>query len=281
MRKQRLSIEPNTVLVAMINNKADHARLHEEKWYRIPVENAPEIIKNGKTKAMAFYLTSALGEEKKWKIHHFGDVKRIMEVGRYDLFPEEEALGSTKGEKRYYKIEFDEVVPLIQPIVSRRGHRVVFIPTSGDKFIETMTSLDLNDLFNTSPLEDRFHGLMKKHSIPAERQFFVETADKERYFLDFAIFCRDRHINVECDGDSYHDSPDQVHYDKDRNNELTAKGWSVLRYTTEQLLYKPERVMNKLMRTINKNGGVAQDGDVFLKLDVKLKNVLGQLRLFD
>ena len=155
MRTQRLRIEPNTVLVAMINNKADHARLHEEKWYRIPVENAPEIIKNGKTK------------------------------------------------------------------------------------------------------------------------------DKERYFLDFAIFCRDRHINVECDGDSYHDSPDQVHYDKDRNNELTAKGWSVLRYTTEQLLYKPERVMNKLMRTINKNGGVAHDGDVFLKLDAVMKNASGQLRLFE
>ncbi len=55
------------------------------------------------------------------------------------------------------------------------------------------------------------------------------------FYLDFAIFCKERNINIEFDGDRFHLSEFNVKRDKNRNNILSSLGWSILRFTTEDI----------------------------------------------
>ena len=268
-----LKKEPNSVLVALMNDPKDWAILHERKWYRIPIKNAPTNIKDKTAKYLAFYHTSKF-QGLKWTIRTYGRIKNCCDVSRQELFPDE-PLNSTKAHKRYYKIELESLQQLPEPIVSRRGHRLTFVPTTERKFFN---HTDINFLFNDSPLEERFFELMTQHNIPIERQWHIKTDDAQHYFLDFAIFCKQRPINVECDGDEYHDKAEQVHYDKQRNNELESKGWTVLRYTTDDILKKPKMMLNNLYKTINKLGGYEL---VEEPKNFKYVTTTPQIRLFD
>ena len=45
--------------------------------------------------------------------------------------------------------------------------------------------------------------------IPAERQNDI-TVGPLRVKLDFAVFCKERNVDIECGGDRYHMSPEAV-----------------------------------------------------------------------
>jgi very-short-patch-repair endonuclease len=249
MRKQR---PPNEVLIAIMNSQEDWAILHEQLWYRIPEDKAPNIIKMNELKILAFYHTSVFKAELKWKIVKYGVVKSVELVSRQDLFPDEPAAISMKANRRYYKIQLEKLETFEEPIVSERGHRLTFVTTSKARFFAYK---NLNYLFNSSKLEDDLYKTFLDNKIPSDRQWWIKAPNNQNYFLDFAIFCKNRHINVECDGDAYHNEPDQVHYDKTRNNELESMGWSVLRYTTKHLTQLKASTMKNLYTTIRENGG--------------------------
>jgi very-short-patch-repair endonuclease len=243
---------PNDVLIAIMNDKKDWAILHDQLWYRIPEDKAPNIVKMNELKILAFYHTSKFNDDLKWKILKYGVVKSIEIVSRQDLFPDEPADISNKAERRYYKIQLEKLETFDEPIVSARGHRLTFVTTSSQRFMQYK---ELNYLFNSSKLEDDLFKHFLQHNISAERQWWIHAPNKKNYFLDFAIFCKDRNINVECDGNAYHNEPDQVHYDKTRNNDLESMGWSVLRYTTKHLTELKAESMKNLYATIKQNGG--------------------------
>jgi very-short-patch-repair endonuclease len=272
MSKQR---PPNDVLIAIMNNKEDWAILHEQLWYRIPEENAPNIVKMRELKILAFYHTSIFKADLKWKIVKYGVVKSIELVSRQDLFPNEPSMISKKADRRYYKIELEELITFDEPIVSERGHRLTFVTTSKARFL---TYKSLNYLFNSSKLEDDLFKHFLDNKISAERQWWIKAPNNQNYFLDFAIFCKDRNINVECDGNAYHNEPDQVHYDKTRNNELERMGWSVLRYTTKHLTELKAESMKNLYATIKQNGGYLTAAEPKIPYFVKEKTP--QLNLF-
>ncbi|MFA5011122.1 MAG: DUF559 domain-containing protein [Ignavibacteria bacterium] len=71
----------------------------------------------------------------------------------------------------------------------------------------------------------------------------------------FAAFCRKGNLNVECDGDAYHINKDKAIKDNKRDNYLTKKGWSILRYSTAQLEDKDECVA-EIREAITKKGGI-------------------------
>ena len=249
MSNSSIKKEINTVLVAIINEHHDYARIENERWYRIPVDKAPPIIRNRQAKFIAFYPTAKF-KENKWKIGDYGKIRKITEVGRKDLFPDESAY-SNKASRRYYKIELEKFETLPEPIVSRRGHRITFVPTSERRFFNYT---DVNFLFNGSSLEDKLFSALTDASVPTERQWVVNVKTST-YILDFAIFCQERPIDVECDGDTWHDQPERVHYDKQRNNDLESYGWSVLRFTQDDILHRMEKTASLLYDTINRNGG--------------------------
>ncbi len=200
--------------------------------------------------------------------------KKTTVAKRKELLPNEAF--HARADEDYYKIEFEELSELSQPIVSHRHRRVLFITTTFSRFINAR---ELNDVFYESPLEEIFWEVLQSEKISAERQYMVET-EEDFFFLDFAIFSKQRNIDVECDGDKHHSTKPDVKRDKRRNNILESKGWSVLRYTTEDITKHLDRCVHQVKETINRYGGLQDIEDLSQSRYLSL-NDHGQLSLFD
>ncbi|MCI0381068.1 MAG: endonuclease domain-containing protein, partial [Gemmataceae bacterium] len=208
-------------LVAVLNNRADFDRAEAEHWYRIPVQSAPDDLR--KIRWVAFYLTKVFGREK-WSVRHWAKVRKITKARRVELLPQQER--HPRAQNLYYRLELGALQTRPEPILSRRRRLIVFIPSIWKKFT---TALEINDLVHGSPLEDRLWAAFKQVEIEAERQWW-EFDRKTRYCLDFALFCPERNIDVECDGDTWHIKPEAAAHDNARNNFMEQRGWHVLRF---------------------------------------------------
>ncbi len=114
---------------------------------------------------------------------------------------------------------------------------------------------EINDVFHESLLEEMFWEALKVERIEAERQYQVGTGS-QFFYLDFALFCRDRNINIECDGDEFHSKIEDVKRDKKRNNLLESLGWAVLRFTTDDIRHHLGDVITLMKTTVNRYGGL-------------------------
>lgn len=237
---------PADMLVCLLKYKNDLDILLYEGWYRIPVKtNLGNLFK---VKYLSFYQSSVYGKNA-FKIKHYGTIDKIEIVKRYELFPKEKQ--NEKSNDEYYKIKMKDMNILDSPIPSKMSRRMVFINTTLEKFLSTK---ELNDLFHGSPLEDKLWTGMKDNNLVAERQFFVNYG-KNIYSLDFAAFCRKGLIDIECDGDTYHISKEKASADNKRDNLLTRKGWSILRYSTSQL-NNTDECIEEIREVIRNKGGV-------------------------
>ena len=262
--------EHESVLIAIINNKKDFAIAKEQHWYRIPLKSAPKRVK---TDYLAFYQTKVFGEEK-WAVNYYAEVERYEVVKRYELLPEEK--NHIRADEDYYKIEIGDLEKLPHPIISKKWRGITFIPTTWEKFIRAE---EINDLFDESPLEDRLWSEFKRDKIEAERQYYV--GGEERYYLDFALFCKDGSIDVECNGDMWHAQKEAIPKDNARNNYLTSKGWSVLRFSSKEI--NDNNILDCLKaikRTVNKLGGIIVTEGVSRLYKVDQGDSPDQLELF-
>lgn len=239
------------VLVAIINNKMDFAILHEKSWYRIPVSSVKKrLIEKWPPKWLAFYQTNAVQAEKH-AINYFAKVTSIRRVRRGDLFPDQPQ--DERSNKYYYQIFIEPMQKLPKPIYSRRFRRIIFIPTTWEKF---STAVEINDLYDESTLEDKLWAEFKCHNIPAERQEFVVAKGMD-YALDFAIYCAKGNIDVETDGDFWHANPEKAEQDNVRDHNLKREGWQVLRFTTKQIQEQAaDYCISTVAETINNFGGL-------------------------
>ena len=240
-----------TILIALIPNHKDWQIANEHNWYRIPVNNAPKIIRENRAKYIAFYFPAIFGEKKKWKVSHYAKINSITEIVRKDLFINEPL--NTKSDNLYYKVSFEKIEVIPNPFVSRRGHRLIFISTTEERFFSDTT--DFNNLFQSSFLEKKLEKLINEMQVEYEREWREYVNDKKFYYLDFAIWCKKGAVNIECDGDKFHMENNNVHLDKTRNNELESYGWSVLRFTTKHITEEKNHIKKTIYQTIKELGG--------------------------
>jgi very-short-patch-repair endonuclease len=265
------------VLVAIINNPEDMRLAREAGWYRIPVLSARKWLRDRwPPRWLAFYQTKIFGPEA-YAVNYYAVVRSIRTVSRTDLFPDTPR-NHPKANRRYYQLLLEDLQPLAEPIVSHRVRRIVFIPTTFEKF---KAAVEINDLWDESPLEDRLWAILKRVRIRAERQYPVEIED-HTYFLDFAIFCSKGNIDVETDGDTWHIGPESALVDRRRNNALASRGWRVLRFNTSEVRERPvEYCVSKVMSTINHLGGLDHTTGVPVRYDPDDPLGPQQLGLFD
>jgi very-short-patch-repair endonuclease len=265
------------VLVAIINNKPDWKIACEQHWYRIPVSSVKKLLKNRfPPKWLAFYQTKIFGEEA-YAIQYYATVLKITEVTRSQLFPD--CKSDRKAQKRYYKLQFKDLQQLPQPILSRRLRRLVFIPTTWQKFI---TAVEINDLWDESPLEDKLWAELKRHEIQAERQEYVKVKNKN-YCLDFAIYCAEGKINIETDGDTWHSNKKQIPLDNERDNALETQGWRTLRFNTYHVREQmTQYCIPTIAENINRLGGIKNNPQAIpRKVEIAKPGEWVQLKLFD
>lgn len=257
------------LLVALLPKTSALETLRNEGWYHIPVDTAPSRWNEGwRPKVMAFYQGKVFGENEQYKIRYFGDVKEVNIVPRKELFPDDEA-NQHKAEKLYYKLKIENLQPRYQPIISYRPRRLVFIPTTLEKF---ELAEQINDLFDGSPLEDRLWSALKYISVLAERQWKIIVQNKN-YYLDFAIFCNNGKLAVETDGYTYHyDDRNQIDYDTWRQNEIELDGWRFLHYTSKQVNDDWTPYLAQIQKSIDQLGGVEEP----VKFERKVKEEQGR-----
>ena len=66
-------------------------------------------------------------------------------------------------------------------------------------------------------------------------------------------------IDIEADGDTFHNAADRVKADKERNNELSAAHWHLLRFTGEQIRERmAPYCMTRLTELVNRLGGLEE-----------------------
>src|SRR5690606_22930372 len=148
-------------------------------------------------KYIAFYMGKNF-KENGFKIQYYGKISNIQLMTRKELFPNE--IENDKSDKLYYKISIDTLEKLDKPILSNRNRMVVFINSTLYNF---QKAKEINDLFFESPIEEVLWKEFKVNKINAERQFHVKMKSRT-YILDFALFCKQIKLGIECDGDKYH-----------------------------------------------------------------------------
>lgn len=271
MKKRR---GPNTVLVALVLKPSDWQLVLNGGYYRIPVKSAPAMVKDGTIEYLAFYFPSSFGEHA-FKVEWYGKVNHLRIVSRAEAVPSEP--NHPKANSQYFVIGIKKCIRLEEPFESIRPRRLLFIPTTQQKFFYPLIR-EINHLFNESPLENLLWDSFVVKKIPAERQYFIEIKRK-LFKIDFAIFCQSKNIAIECDGDQWHNQKPNIESDKDRDNLLESNGWATLRFTYDMITKGLPEVMDTITSTINRYGGVkANDADAPRYVP---KDKGGQNRLFN
>jgi very-short-patch-repair endonuclease len=264
------------VLVAIVNNPFDLALARDQHWYRIPVGSAEKWLKDRWPPMwLAFYQTKVFGSEAH-SVNYYARVIDIRKVSRWQLFPDEHH--PTKAHRRYYQVFLEPLEKLPRPILSRRFRRIVFIPTTWQKFAN---AVEINDLFDESPLEDRLWAEFKRLQIAAERQEYVSIKDRN-YALDFAIYCTSGKIDVETDGDLWHANPERSGKDNFRDNDVKTVGWKVLRFNGRQIREQLQAYcLPVISENINRLDGLDEGRIVPRKVDPDAPDGTSQPTLFD
>jgi very-short-patch-repair endonuclease len=237
--------ERKDMLVGVLPRKRDLETLVRDRWYRIPTDI--RLPTGWPPKWVAFYEGKPIRPD--IGIYRYARVEGIEERDREELFPGELA-GSRRGRK-YHVLRLGPIQERAEPVRFLRPRRFAFISTSMRRFEAAET---VNDLYADSPLEDRLWSAFKEWDIPAERQW-EHLAGGNRYYLDFALFCRDGKIDVEADGDTYHITRKKAPLDNERNNELAEYGWKVLRFDTNDIQNRLRNCVDRVLGTVERLKG--------------------------
>ncbi len=269
------------VLVAILNNVRDFEIARDSHWYRIPLGSVEKwLTRSWPPRWLAFYQTKVFRRESH-AVTYFAEVHEVRQVRRGQLFPDQ-----TQDRRRnepYFQLLLGQLQRLPQPIFSRRFRRIIFIQTTWEKL---KTAVEINDLFDESPLEDRLWAAFKRLKIAAERQEYIEldsmVAALDYAALDFAIYCAHGRIDVETDGDTWHANPERAALDNRRDNALKMMGWSVLRFNTTQVCEQiSDYCIPTIATTINSLGGIDDNGVVPRRVELPDEGGRYQKGLFD
>lgn len=269
-------MKPNVekdIVIGVLKNKRDLPIAIHEKWYRIPVKSAPIIVRENKIKYLALYQGLKFKESPS-QIQYYGEVKKITTHKRIELLPKE--INNPNRDDEYYKIELSDIIKLQEPIKALRPRRINFIVTAFDRFIKAK---ELNDVFFESYIEEKVWDALKFEGIDAERQYEIYYNEKKRkrfFRLDFGLFCKNRNIDLECNGEKYHHKKkEDIKKDKSRDRILTKKGWAISRFTKDEINTKLEDCINELKEMIDKFGGLQDKFDPSVYRYISENNQLG------
>ena len=237
-------------LVGIVPRKNLWDVIRNQRWYHIPVESSPRNLLE--IKYLSFYFPSVFGKKFQYQVTHYAPVFKIDTVKRIQLFPDEPL--NPRADKDYYQIHLGEIKELPRPIPSKRFRRIVHIPTTLQRLF---SAEEINDLYDTSPIEDKMYKGLRRKNINPERQIFVYLG-YQTYCLDFCIYCKKANIDVECDGERYHALPDAFTKDRIRNNQLESFGWHVLRFSGKDIHRNLENSLLTVERTISNLKGLKE-----------------------
>jgi len=242
------SVDSDRTLVGIVLNKADLQRV-KEGWYRIPVDAPPTRDERWPPKWFAAFETvAATGRHQ--AVREFARVKQIRVKTREELIPG--VSHGAKAGRQYYQLVLEDPCSLPAPLIPARPRRNPFIYTRLGKLV---TATEFNDAFDGSPPEDELWQALRRLGFDAERQWWV-SADRKEFFLDFALFCRNRSVDVEVDGRQHHAFESHSIADAERDRALATVGWAVARFTTEEISRRMRYCLSRISDLVQRSGGL-------------------------
>lgn len=107
-------------------------------WYRVPLRSAPKVVD---VDYLAFYQAGAFGEQHRWRIESFAEVRGHELTTRAQLLRDEP--DHPRAQEEYYKIQLGPLQTLRQPILAGRWRRITFLYTTGELFRNARKVQDL------------------------------------------------------------------------------------------------------------------------------------------
>jgi very-short-patch-repair endonuclease len=233
------------VLVAVVNNQRDLDRARDEGWYRIPVKRAPRRVA---AEFLALYQTRAFGGEG-CAVNYYAPVRRFHVLTRAELLPDE--ADHPRAGDSYYKIEIGPLQALPRPVPSRALRRIAFIPTTLSRLL---AAREINDLWQRDDPQERLWLALREAGLLVEYRYQVSQPGGDVQ-VDFALFCRDGRIAVLCDDAD--DDETGLRERRPADYHLAAEGWTVLRFSRQDLEDDLPRCAGAVIALVRKLGGQA------------------------
>jgi hypothetical protein len=257
------------VLVALLPEPRDLELARDRAWYRVRSRQLLERVRGGPRQFtdLAFYQPDSFGPERRCVRYH-APILGISHARRMDLMPEEP--NHPRADQWYVRFDLGPIEELPRPVPSARGRRILFIATNWQRIA---SADDINDLFLGTPIEEAIYRRLRSAGMLPEREYHVEVADPARprrrrhYFLDLAVFCQQRDLDIECDGDTWHTGPEKIPADIERHNLLEANRWHVMHFTTTQLMQRLDDTVSVVREAVNSYGGIVQPDLVVRRFD--------------
>lgn len=164
------------ILIAIMPQQRDIEIARLLGWYRIPLRKAPKVIS---VDFLAFYQTSAFGEQHRWRIETFAELRGHELVTRMDLFRDEP--DHPRAKEEYFKIALGPLQRLPSPIMADKWRRLSFLYTTGEYF---KSARILNDLVVD---ESRREGLWRSLRERAVKSNHYQASDLPEINLDPAF----------------------------------------------------------------------------------------------
>jgi hypothetical protein len=130
--------EESLILVSILPGLRDLEIARLLGWYRIPLKSAPKVVD---VDYLAFYQTSAFGEEHRWRIEYICPVRGHELVTRAELFHDE--MDHKRANEEYFKLSLGPLELLPKPISAGNWKRITFLYTIGELLNRAETIYEL------------------------------------------------------------------------------------------------------------------------------------------
>lgn len=101
-----------------------------------------------------------------------------------------------------------------------------------------------------SEAEHELVAIVRQAGLSGWRANHPVRVGSRRYFVDLAF--PDARLAIEVDGRAHHSDPRSFRRDRQRQNDLVADGWTVLRFTWEDLLHDPVGVVRRIVGVLGR-----------------------------
>lgn len=175
-----------TVLVAVMNNRADFARAQEEGWYRIPQRRAPRRIG---AEYLAFYQTGAFqADDEAHHVAFYAPVRRYHLLTRGELLPSQP--DHPRAHEYYFRIDVGPLTRLARPVPARRMRRITFIHTTMGHLL---AAEDVKELFyHEDPFERFWQALRVARLRPLSNRIVAGEV------MDVTLQARGGYLGIRC-----------------------------------------------------------------------------------
>lgn len=117
---------------------------------------------------------------------------------------------------------------------------------------------------NPHSLDFKYQEIEKNSESPFEESVAKSLVDKGynlvqqwpvgHYRIDMVIICNNDRVALECDGERYHNGPEKIREDMERQTILERLGWRFIRLRGSEYYCNPERAMQHVVDDLNQLG---------------------------